>query len=218
MRALVVFGGESRPSEIRILNRAFAEWFFKKTKCHELNEATYSKKLQNSRKDKKSIKSQKNQKNSQNFRKTKKKTIQCFKYQCFVQAFQGPKCDGALDHFHHSRFEDFKSFLRRIISLSIQINIMRRWDPWLCIKTFEYISWGSDSFTTPSRPILCMDTTSKFANDMFRQQMTATPILGDATRMTNEQFSIERSTEGRCKSKYGKSTNYKTASITTISL
>lgn len=166
MRALVVFGGESRPSEIRILNRAFAEWFFKKTKCHELNEATYSKKLQNSRKDKKSIKSQKNQKNSQNFRKTKKKTIQCFKYQCLVQAFQGPKCDGALDHFHHSRFEDFKSFLRRIISLSIQINIMRRWDPWLCIKIFEYISWGSDSFTTPPRLILCMDTTSKFANDV----------------------------------------------------
>jgi len=96
MRALVVFGGESRPSEIRILNRAFAEWFFKKTKCHELNEATYSKKLQNSRKYIKSTKRQKNQKNSQNFRKTKKMTIQCLNTSVMYKLFRVPNATGPL--------------------------------------------------------------------------------------------------------------------------
>ena len=136
------------------------------------------------------------------------------KHQRYVQAFQGPKCDGALDHFHQSRFEDFKSSFRRIIF---------HFDSTSCDdEIHDFALKHSNTFHEAQIPtqhrLLVWIPLQKFTNEVHRQQMTATPILGDATRMTNEQFSMERSTEGRCKSKYGKSTNYKTASITTISL
>ena len=76
MRALVVFGANPGSPKFESLTELLPSDSLKRQSAIKLNEATYSKKLQNSRKYIKSTKRQKNQKNSQNFRKTKKMTIQ----------------------------------------------------------------------------------------------------------------------------------------------
>ena len=89
MRALVVFGGESRPSEIRILNRAFAEWFFKQTKCLKTQWSNLFEKIAKFQKIHKKSKITEKPKKFTKFQKNQKEDNSTFQILVFCTSFSG---------------------------------------------------------------------------------------------------------------------------------
>jgi len=96
MRALVVFGGESRPSEIRILNRTFAEWFFKKTKCHKIQWSNLFEKIAKFQKIHKKYKKTEKPKKFTKFQKNQKDDNSSLNTSVMYKLFRVPNATGPL--------------------------------------------------------------------------------------------------------------------------
>ena len=124
MRALVVFGANPGSPKFESLTELLPSDSLKRQSAIKFNEATYSKKLQNSRKDKKSIKSQKNQKKFTKFQKNQKDDNSSLNTSVIYKLFRVPNATGPLIIFTIQSLRT--SNLLFAEQFCVQFNIMRR--------------------------------------------------------------------------------------------